>query len=74
MIWGNQWFENKNMKLNQDKYHLLKMNHKYESVWTNTSSCIFGKTVIKNSMDTALISVLTSDIWFSNSVKNQAEN
>ena len=50
------------MKLNQDKYNLLKIKHKDESVWANTGSCKFGKTVIKNSMDTALTSILTSDI------------
>ena len=29
-----EWFGNKNMKLNEDKHHLLVSGHKYENVWT----------------------------------------
>ena len=28
-----EWFENNNMKMNQDKSHLIISGHKYESVW-----------------------------------------
>ena len=32
---GIEWFENKNMKLNQDKCHLLFSGYKNENVWAN---------------------------------------
>ena len=28
-----EWFQNNNMKLNQDKCHLLVTGYKYENVW-----------------------------------------
>ena len=34
-----EWFECNCMKLNQDKFHLLIPEHKYESVWANIGSC-----------------------------------
>ena len=30
-----EWFENNNMKLNQDKCHLLVSGYKNENVWAN---------------------------------------
>ena len=30
-----EWFENNNMKLNQDKFHLLVSGYKNENVWAN---------------------------------------
>lgn len=52
--------EGNNIKLNQDKCHLIKMKHKCENLRVNTGSSKFGKTMIKNLMGTALISTLTS--------------
>ena len=34
-----EWFECNDMKLNQDKCHLLISEHKYESVWVNIGFC-----------------------------------
>ena len=30
-----EWFENNNMKLNEDKYDLLVAGHTYETLWAN---------------------------------------
>ena len=43
-----EWFENNNMKLNQDKYHLLVSGYKNENVWANIGNEKFGKVISRN--------------------------
>ena len=35
-----EWFENNNMKLNQDKCHLIASGHKYENVFASVGQSI----------------------------------
>ena len=43
-----KWFENNNMKLNQDKWHLLVSGYKNENVWANIGNEKIGKVVSRN--------------------------
>ena len=43
-----EWFENNNMKLNQDKCHLLVSGYKNENVWANIGKEKFGKVISRN--------------------------
>ena len=38
-----EWFENNQMKLNQEKCHLLVPGHKHENVWTRIGQTKSGR-------------------------------
>ena len=54
-----EWFENNNMKLNQDKCHLLVSGYKNENVWAN-----IGKEKIWES-NKKLLGLDLTEIWIS---------
>ena len=54
-VLATEWFECNDIKLNQDKRHLLISGHKYERVWANVGSCKIW--VIKNFLESTLIAI-----------------
>ena len=42
-----EWFQNNNVKLNQDKYHLLVSGYKHENVQAQIGMKKFGKVISK---------------------------
>ena len=39
-----EWFESNNMKLNQDKCHLIGLGHKYENLFVSVDQVIIWET------------------------------
>ena len=39
-----EWFENNNIKLNQDKCHLIFSGHKYENVFASVGQSVIWET------------------------------
>ena len=52
-----EWLGYNSMKPNQDKYHLLILGHKYESVWANIGPSKIGKAMIKNLLESTLMAI-----------------
>ena len=52
-----EWFENKYMKLNEGKCHLLVAKHRYETLWAN-----IGETRIWKSKNEKLLGLTMIEI------------